>query len=268
MIEPVGTNPTGGGQPAGTPAEPAQEYEDLVISDKTKYKIPKGSSVPEPVLKGLREKETYIQRLEAERDALKGQHTQVLTKLEQAFKPQPQPEELPDPIENPKGYRDALAKSIAADLTQRTRQEQQMFLETTTEVATLNSLIKDYLGDKVTEDSAREMRAAIFSAAKERGLLADLGDGNFHFKRDAARMIFRDLYFDAMVDRAKKAGLEGVQSTIAEAQNAPTGVSAQGVPQGRKDYTQLTEAERYAERKRLSDEEDRLKDQLGMGRRR
>jgi len=206
--------------------------------------LPEGYEVHDSLKKAIAERDSYGQRLKSDLDAEKSKSS-VLTTLEQALRSRgSEPEKPPDPIEDPEKHATWLENRVTARLSQKMNERERVQHETASEVNNLDSLARDYLGKDATDEQITDLKVQVFQEATRRGLLNEYdtdaeGKKSFHFKEGAARMVFRDLHFDELQKRASAKGLEQVQQTIGDAQNAPLGAPGAGLPRGQVPYEEL-----------------------------
>ena len=258
MPEGTPQNQPAGATPApGSPA-PEQEFEIFELSPKSKFKLAKGEKVPDPIVKALKAREDYIQRLEDENKGLKSQGD-LTTKLQQALgesggKPETK---LPDPVEDPQGYHDAVVRSAEQRAELRTAKRQRVFTDTAVEVDSLSQLVNTLVPQLTEEQKAdaqaitnrqekiKEYYIQALDHAKKLGLLEDtdfVDEDNKkmpHFKAGAARMVFRDLFHDQLVASAKSAGLEQTQELLGQAASAPLSIPGSASGSAGLDYAKL-----------------------------
>lgn len=214
---------------AGTPADTpdAQDFQYFEVSPSQRYKIGKDEKVPETVAKAMRSLHEHVKTVEAENKAFRDQH-ETFNKMQQALQNsgENQAPELPDPIQDPKGYREAVASYAETRATNGLEQRQQYHTNMVIEVDLLRNLI-DELVPKDTENRAEALKEKYIEAldhATKLGLLESISEKVVNFRPGTARAVFRDLYHDTLIENAKKQGLVQVQDALGNAQNAPMSI--------------------------------------------
>jgi hypothetical protein len=238
----------GGTAPDATQPETA-EY---VVSDKSKYKVPKDFKMPENLDKAFRSKEEHIQRLERELSSARmgAQSQQLIEKLEQLVtsggKAEPIPK--PDPVAEPEKYEawilDRAGEQAANRATQASRDEHNRIEALKLSV----ELTKGDDPDAVTEKQRRLWEYLLQTGDAKVVGKDESGQPIVNVHPSRVRQAYRDLFYEDEIKAAKAQGLKEAQDAIGKAAGAPGSVPGQVPGATGVDYNSLTEEQQRAYR--------------------
>ncbi len=225
------------------------EQELLVLSDKSRYPVPKDFKLPDNLKQAFLEKERF---------ALEGQsHKERVTELERENRElknksagEQTQDELPDPIENPQGYRDRVRDSAVEASAEYQARSNQLGSAHTAELLELDHLIADYHAqdlkaiEAITDPTEKSVKQAelqkkmtdravqVMNEIIRRGWgverFGPKGKEKIHFQSGVAKTVFRDMHFDDYTKRARDAGINEVRATMSDAEKASGGIPSGG----------------------------------------
>lgn len=238
----VGTPPAAA--PAGTP--PVVETVRVRLSDQTFYDLPKGQhEVHELIKKGIVEKDKTIAELKPHKErvsALEAENQQLKAQIESAGKPDPLRDPLPDPIEHPDDYASAIERRTFA----KARQMGEYHQVHESEKQTLQRNVAEFLADDWAaieamnnpdekavavanyEERSRQMGIRIAEKIQSLGYGTRNFDGTNYLAPGIVDLVFKALYHDEIVERAKKSGVKQMEELAKKADGAPSSIVSAG----------------------------------------
>ena len=226
---------------------------EYVVSEKSKYKVPKDFKMPENLDKAFRSKEEHIQRLESELQSTRmgAQQNELYEKLEQLVtssggKKEPD-DPMPDIVSNPQEYTDWIRRQAAKDGAEQGRQAFDDKYNTAMAQALTEELFKEH------GESARADKLALWEKLIRSGDAVKVGqnpDGSPIFRIDPERveMRYHHMYHDRLIKAAEERGLKKAQEVIGKAAGAPGSIPGSLPGNTAIDYDNLTEEQQAAVR--------------------
>lgn len=221
MLETPGGTPPPEQNPEGTnPEDSKPKTKMLKISDSTAYEVPENFELPENILKGLQEKDktissfkNKINELETEVRLNKEWSERVSNSLSVK-----EVEDIPDPVEDPKGYREYLDASVEKRVAETVKKKNALLSNTNWGLQKLHNLTGG--------DVQKVERVINHLKEKDYGIIKD-GD-TYHINpnviEDAYNAVFHDEILQSEIQKVR----EEMKKEIEEMQKST--VSVGGVP--------------------------------------